>query len=110
MVSGERDNGTLVEDDDLPDPPRQPWSTKAQVVAAVLWPSFLSACLATMLFFAIIDPELINQETSALEISRMTGYGIGFFFFWIIAALSSAVSVYLLRTAHLPDADRAPRP
>jgi hypothetical protein len=111
MTTGERDNAGIEEDDDLPDPPRPPWSAKAQVVAAVLWPSFLSACMATMLFFAFIDPELLGHQTT-LEINRMTGYGIGFFFFWFIAAVSSAVSVYLLRTAHLLDTgpDRDTRP
>ena len=75
----------------------------AQAVAAVLWPSFLAACLATMVFFAYVDPELLGHATSpVLEVSRMTGYGIGFFFFWLIALISSAISVYLLRTAHEP--------
>ena len=30
----------------------------------------------------------------------MTGYAVGFFFFWLIAALSSLMSLYLVRTAH----------
>lgn len=112
MADGDRDsdNGTLADDDDSPRAPR-PWSSTAQIVAAILWPSFLTASMATMLAFAFIDPALIQHETT-LEISRMTGYGIGFFFFWFVAAVSSAVSVYLLRTGHLPEADagRDPRP
>ena len=38
--------------------------------------------------------------------TRMTGYGVGFFFFWLVAAISSAVSVYLIRTSHLSDRDQ----
>lgn len=87
-----------------------PWSRLAQAVAAVFWPSFLAASIATMLFFAWVDPELLGHATSpAVEMSRMTGYGIGFFFFWLIALLSSAISVYLLRTARSASDKRAQR-
>ena len=91
---------------DLP-PPRS-WSTRAQVVAAVLWPSLLAASFATMLFFAFVDPGLFHEGSAAeIETSRMTAYGIAFFFFWLIAALSSAISVYLIRTSpgSAPDRD-----
>jgi hypothetical protein len=30
----------------------------------------------------------------------MSGYAIGFFFFWLISALSSLLTLYLARTAH----------
>jgi hypothetical protein len=111
MADGDEVRYGPDEDDEAAPPPR-PWSAPAQIAAAILWPSFLAACLATMLFFAFVDPELMGHETT-LQISRMTGYGIGFFFFWFVTAISSAVSVYLLRTGHLPqgdDAGRDPRP
>ena len=81
-------------------PEQRPWSRRAQAIAAVVWPSFLAAAIATMLFFAFVDPgEMEQAMNQPLEFSRMTGYGLGFFFFWLIAIVSSAVSVYLLRTA-----------
>lgn len=84
--------------------PPPPWSVTAQTVAAVLWPSFLAAALATMLCFAFVDPEHLGDFTTPpLELSRTASYGLGFFFFWFVAAMSSAVSAYLLRTAR-PDA------
>jgi hypothetical protein len=87
-------------------PPR-PWSARAQVLAAVLWPSLLAASFATMLFFAAIDPESLHDGSAAnVETSRMTAYGITFFFFWLVAALSSAVSVYLVRSSPGTNADR----
>lgn len=89
----DRDSG-----DDQPDP-RPSWSPSAQIAAAVLWPSFLAASLATMLFFAFVDPEVFRDLLSpAFDLDRMTGYAIGFLFFWFMTALSSGVSVYLLRT------------
>jgi hypothetical protein len=30
----------------------------------------------------------------------MTGYAVGFFFFWLVSALSSLLTLYLVRTAH----------
>jgi hypothetical protein len=88
-------------------PEQKPWSRKAQAMAAVVWPSFLAACLATMLFFAFVDPQDLQQAMAEpLEFTRMTGYGLGFFFFWLIALVSSAVSVFLLRTARRNSRDK----
>ena len=32
--------------------------------------------------------------------TRMTGYAVGFFFFWLVSSLSSLLTLYLVRTAH----------
>ena len=76
------------------------WSRNRQAVATVVWISFLCAAIATMLFFAFFDPEelaaVIDEE---LEIGRQAGYAIGFFFFWILSALCSSVTAWLVRTA-----------
>lgn len=78
---------------------QRPWSRRAQAVAAVLWPSFLAAAFATMLFFAFVDPaDMEHAIRMPMEHTRMTGYGLGFFFFWLVTLLSSGVSVYLLFT------------
>ena len=54
----------------------------------------------TLLFFAFVDPESLHDGSAAdIESFRMTAYGVTFFFFWLIAALSSAVSAYLVRTS-----------
>lgn len=77
----------------------------AQNVAVVLWPSFLAASVATMFCFAFIDPQLFSEAAGSpawLE-SRMGGYAAGFFFFWVTCTLSSAITLYLVRTAR-PDA------
>lgn len=87
--------------DDLAVIPEQlPWSRGAQAIAAILWPSFLAAGLATMLFFAFVDPESLRDTmVDSLDFGRMSGYGLGFFFFWLVTLVSSAISVFLLRTA-----------
>lgn len=99
------------QDKDVLEPAQAPWSTRAQLVAAVLWPSFLSACLATMLFFAFVDPGLIHGGGAPdIRRVRMAGYGTGFFFFWLVTAVSSAVSLYLVRTSHIPAEDEPGNP
>lgn len=77
------------------------WSRLRQDVGAVLWPSFLAASLGTMVFFAFFDPQLLGLDDHPpwWAQNRMTGYGIGFFFFWLMCTVSSAVTLYLVRTA-----------
>jgi Na+-driven multidrug efflux pump len=81
------------------------WSRNKQAVATVIWISFLTAAVATMLFFALFDPvELLAALDPELEIGSQAGYAAGFFFFWIISAGCSAVTAWLVRTAPKRDA------
>ena len=81
------------------------WSRNKQAVATVIWISFLTAAVATMLFFALFDPvELLATFDPDLEIDRQAGYAAGFFFFWFIAAGCSATTAWLVRTAPKRDA------
>ena len=76
------------------------WSRNAQAIATVAWISFLSAAVATMLFFAMFDPiALADTLDDGLPISREAGYAFGFFFFWVLFALCSGVTAWLVRTA-----------
>jgi len=77
------------------------WSRLRQDVAIVVWPSFLVAAVATMICFAFIDPMLVGHDDypPPAFASRETGYAIGFFFFWLISALASLLTLYLARTA-----------
>ncbi len=70
-------------------------------VALVLWPSFLAAGLASLLFFAAVDPRLLRDAGPRMfeDLDREAGYALGFLFFWLIAAVSSATSLFLVRTA-----------
>ncbi|MDO4709233.1 MAG: hypothetical protein Q4B94_09235 [Pseudomonadota bacterium] len=72
----------------------------AQRLGAILWPSFFAACVATMVFFAFVDPIALRDMTfPGLPISRVTGYSIGFFMFWLATASSSLFTWILLRPA-----------
>jgi hypothetical protein len=70
-------------------------------VLVVGWCSFLAAAVATMVFFAFVDPlALADIAEPPLPVDRMGGYALGFFFFWLLAAASATLTVYLIRTRH----------
>lgn len=67
-------------------------------LAAILWPSFLCAGVATMVLFAFVDPvELHAISFPDWQLSRMAGYSIGFFMFWAVTAASGFGTWLLLR-------------
>jgi hypothetical protein len=76
-------------------------SRRQRDVLVIGWCSFLTAAVGTMFFFAWIDPLALGEITDLpLPPDRMTGYAIGFFFFWMLAAASATLTVYLIRTRH----------
>ena len=78
----------------------QRWSRNKQAAFAVLWISFLSAAIGTMLFFAAFDPvELASLFDADLRLGANAGYAIGFFFFWLLCAACSGMTAFLIRTA-----------
>jgi len=85
------------------------WPRLGQDIAIVLWPAFIAASFATLVSFAFIDPVLIGNDDypPPAFATRMGGYAVGFFFFWLICNVSSLVTLYLVRTAHpeLPETD-----
>ena len=81
------------------------WSRNKQAVFTVVWISFLSAAIGTMVFFALFDPvDLSGIFDEDLDIGRDAGYAAGFFFFWMLCALCASVTAYLVRTAPKRDA------
>jgi hypothetical protein len=83
------------------------WSRDKQAVFTVVWISFLTAAIGTMVFFALFDPvDLSGIFDADLDIGRDAGYAAGFFFFWILCALCSGVTAFLVRTAPKRDAKR----
>lgn len=68
----------------------------------ILWPSFLIAGVTSAAVFALVDPlDLIIFGSE--QFSRQQVYAGGFFLFWVMAALSSALSLYMAPSA--PPAD-----
>jgi len=70
---------------------------RIQKIVAILWPSFLVAGVATVLFFTVFDPERLLMDKSWGNISRLGAYSIGFFLFWLLTASSCALTCYFMR-------------
>lgn len=65
-------------------------------MAAVLWPSFFAAGVASGVCFALVDPLTLRDISfPALQITRELGYSLGFFVFWILCASSSLFTLWL---------------
>jgi hypothetical protein len=89
----------------LPPAPRFPRTD----LGVLLWPSFLAACFASLLFFAAVDPLLLRDAGPALfqHIDRESGYALGFLFFWLTSSLASGMSLFLIRTPRVSKSDSA---
>jgi hypothetical protein len=63
-----------------------------RVFFTVAWCSFMTASVATVLCFALIDPAPLAN------LSRTAAYSLGFLFFWVVCALCGALTAWMLHT------------
>jgi hypothetical protein len=70
---------------------------RIQSVIAVLWPSFITAGVATVIFFTAFDPVDILADIGQSQMTRMYAYSVGFFLFWALTAASSLLTCYFQR-------------
>jgi hypothetical protein len=62
-------------------------------------------------FFATFDPVVLHDDAEFLREAfspRMTGYTLGFFFFWAFTLLAAGLTLYLTRGSPPADAPGAP--
>jgi hypothetical protein len=72
---------------------------RARSFGVVGWCSFLAASAATMVCFALLDPEALPAgEAPSWWTGRMAVYAFGFFFLWAVAAASAALTLYMTKT------------
>lgn len=74
----------------------------------ILWPSFLVAGVADILFTTLFDPLEILYRGKPLIEQRIAAYTIGFFVFWLLGIASSALTCYFQRSAD--EINRCPLP
>ena len=65
-----------------------------QRVIAILWPSFITAGIATVLFTVTFDPAEIFID---YDVSRLGVYTICFFMFWLFGAVTATSTCYFLK-------------
>jgi hypothetical protein len=71
---------------------------RVQRVLWVLWPAFLVAAFAELIFFAVVDPSDLRLFGLPIDTTRMPVYTLGFFAFWALCAASGALTVFLQRS------------
>ncbi len=91
-----------------------PGSRTAQRIMWIVWPAFLVAGAAELVFFSVFDPFELHFFGAPLDLSRQAIYTMGFFGFWGLGIASSALTLFLRGGTHdttrggeKPDALRA---
>ncbi|MHB1186976.1 hypothetical protein [Thiobacillus sp.] len=79
-----------------------------QRLITILWPSFLVAAVADIIFTTLFDPLEILYRGEALIEHRIAAYTIGFFVFWLLGITSSMLTCYFQRSAD--EINRCPLP
>ena len=64
----------------------------------IAWPAFLVAGLFEVLVFGLVDPQDLQWFGHPLALSRQGVYTLGFFAFWILCTVSSALTTLLSRS------------
>lgn len=67
---------------------------KLRVLMWILWPSFLVAAATSAVIFALVDPQDVIF-LDHLRAEREFVYTAGFFLFWAMGALSSALTLLM---------------
>ena len=65
-----------------------------QRVIAILWPSFVTAGIATILLTTAFDPEVIFVD---YDVSRLGVYSMTFFVFWLFGSITAMTTCFFLR-------------
>ena len=62
----------------------------------VLWPAFIAAGIAEVVFFTVIDPRQLYLLGQPVDLPSLATYSIGFLMFWLICAGSSLMTYFML--------------
>ena len=75
------------------------WDRRKRDIGLVIWIAFLAASVGTLFLFAVLDPEALNGAwVLPWEIGRKLAYSLGFVFLFVISALASGLTVFMIRT------------
>jgi hypothetical protein len=80
---------------------------RALHTAQILWPAFLVAGLLEMAVFSWADPGLLRFGN--WQPDPQIVYSLGFFAFWALVALASALSHWMMAAPRLPSDDHRVR-
>lgn len=67
-----------------------------RLIMAVLWPSFLMACVSSGLIFSLVDPRELEFAAKSALFSGVGAYTIGFMMFWFLGVIASGLTALLI--------------
>ena len=67
---------------------------RSQQAIALLWPSFVTAVVATGVFFSAFNPIDLMPFNLDIDIGPLAMYSVGFLSFWLLAFISSFGTLY----------------
>ena len=75
------------------------WSMNKRDFAVAFWIAFLAACFGSFVMFALIDPGALHDAwVLPWEIGTRLAYSLGFLFLYVVSAIASMLSIYMVRT------------
>ena len=74
--------------------PRLHQIPRSQQAIALLWPSFVTAIIASGVFFSAFNPIDLTPFNLDIDIGPLAMYSIGFLCFWLLAFISSFGTLY----------------
>jgi hypothetical protein len=74
-----------------------------RLTISILWPSFIAAGIGLGIVFTLVDPMELVVLGEHVRATRSAIYSLGFFILWAIAAMSAAMSAFLLTDRHPGD-------
>jgi hypothetical protein len=72
---------------------------RLQKMMWIAWPAFLVAGLLEAMVFACVDPQDLQWLGQPLALSSQGVYTVAFFAFWLLAMVSSALTILLSASA-----------
>ncbi len=69
---------------------------KFRLLMWILWPSFLVGGIAEGVFFTLVQPEDLIFFDQPIRASKEAINTVAFLCFWLLCALSSALTIYIL--------------
>ena len=62
----------------------------------ILWPAFIAAGIAEVVFFTVIDPQQLYLLGNPVNLPPMATYSIGFLAFWLVCSAASLMTYFML--------------
>ena len=69
---------------------------KRRLLMWILWPAFLSAALAELVVFAVVDPADLRFFGEQITVSAQAVYTVSFLIFWGVIALGASLALLLV--------------